>query len=282
MFSNIFLQLNYPNYQQQNFNLSPFIQRAHDLLGENQHIAEAMAIINNYDIEHFSRNNLIGIWNNKEVSFFSKIIITFWWGGLSHLFQAPQFYTNNNFMIMEDFMENLENDLNDCIHSENIYHYSTSLGNIYSSFKGTNGNVNYHMNGINTSFFTKILQFYFYTNNHNHNFPIPIIADKWTMRSVMADMIFTQFNWQNVFRQPVFAEAYNSISIKFLGNNEIEFEKYWNFISYVHNRINELLGFDNLNAFILEEYIFGWRNDMQNIMNPRNIATNIIRNHFNA
>ena len=132
----------------------------------------------------------------------------------------------------------------------------------------------YKLNGINSSFFTKIFEFYFQANLEGENAFEPIIADKWTKIAVLADMIDKKFDWESVFARP---KKSNMKIVQFGGGTELEFDKYMIFNNYVKSRSIEL----KISVFQLEEIMFGHGRDIKNKQNPRNIAYRIIETYFN-
>ncbi len=98
-FGLVLTNLGYPNYQQGCFSIDQFRNKAVNLAGANPLIVNAIAQIGGiprFNFQCFDRVQLIAIWNNPQVSFETKVLLTFWWGGISHQFQAPKFYTAVN------------------------------------------------------------------------------------------------------------------------------------------------------------------------------------------
>ena len=89
---------NNPNCEQPGFSLTPFINKANGLLPWNELIRISALKVSEYNNENIiSRKDLSEIWIEDKTPLFVKIIITFWWGGISHQFQAPLFYNIENF-----------------------------------------------------------------------------------------------------------------------------------------------------------------------------------------
>lgn len=255
--------------RQAGFNLNPFIGRANSLLPENKIVNDTINFVPYAVLENFNRIDLLGIWKNNEISLSSKILFTFWWGGISHQFQAPLFYTKPNIKKLLDMEEGLHSTLKNI---EGTNFNVESFRAIYDNFKNPNGL--YKLNGINSSFFTKIFEFYFQANLEGENAFEPIIADKWTKIAVLADMIDTNFDWERVFERPKKSKLK---IVQFAGGIELEFDKYMIFNNYVKNRSIEL----KIPVFELEELMFGKGRDIMNEQNPRNLAYRIIETYFN-
>jgi len=251
------------------FNLNPFIARANSLMPNNKIVNNTIAFVPFADRENFNRIDLLKIWKNNIVPMSSKILFTFWWGGISHQFQAPLFYTTPNFKKLLDLEEGLQTNLNKIVGTN---FDEESFKAIYYNFKRPNGL--YKLNGINSSFFTKIFEFYFQANREGENAFEPIIADKWTKIAVLADMIDTKFKWESVFTRP---QINNMKIVQFAGGIALEFDKYMIFNNYIKKRSREL----KIPVFQLEELMFGQGRDIMNEQNPRNIAYSIIENYFN-
>jgi hypothetical protein len=182
-----------------------------------------------------------------------------WWGGISHHNQ-PKFYAKNNLNRLYDFSDELTAELNYINHNGN--EFRDNLKTFYNKFKCTN----YKLGGVNTAFFTKIIQFGI-TNQLQ-----PIIADKWSMRAVLADMISNNYDYHQIFR--ISGNNFQKLTVSFRGSHLNEFEKYFSMIEYFNNRCNNL----TIHPLALEEIMFGRGRDMQNVNNPRFIASDIILN----
>lgn len=266
MFNHI-LKLHFQNnYNQQGFSLSPFVNKALELAPNNEALQKSKKLIQK-NINNFNRNHLVEIYQNEKIPLNQKILITFWWGGISHQFQAPKFYTEENLKKLDTIYKKLEGDLNYILKSKNIDSYHNKLRDTYYNLKLNNGN--YKLSGINTSFFTKIFQFYFQAFGQNSELVqnhFPIIADKWSKKAVLADIINTNAV-NNIFQN----------NGNFKGSLNNDYESYFNFIVYFSNRVNALKKiYLNLNQFRLEEISFGWPRDIMNPLNPRFIANQII------
>ena len=155
--------------------------------------------------------------------------------------------------------------------------FNKSFGIIYEKLsKGK-----YKINGINTSFFTKIFQFYFESNPIRLiDFPHPIIADQWSLKAIYAEMISQNYDGNEIFKTS-FLNGNNKLYVNFRPDRN-EFDSYLKFIQFFNCRVNDLRkSYHNLTPFRLEEILFGWARDLNNPENPRFIAENIIRNHLN-
>ena len=271
-----------PHYQQAGFSIRQFYNKANSFAPDHEVIEavnRTIALLN-INLDQFDRYNLLTIWRNPEVPINSKLLLTFWWGGLNHAYQAPGFYAHNNLDRILNNSENLMGSLGNLLNQNNQYLFIEQLGSLYNNLKNNEGT--FHMNKIGTSFFTKILQFYFTANQPiGWNGITPIIADKWSMKAVFADMISTNYlYWNQVFSVPVLLPN-NKSQLFFANNNNNEYNSYRLFIQYFNNRVLEMRNnYNDLTPFRLEEIAFGWGRDLHNAQNPRNIAENILRHRF--
>jgi hypothetical protein len=255
------------NYKQQGFNINPFINRAQNLAGNHPVIINTIHSLNVLGIElhSFTRNHLMHLYEEENLPFYVKIVVTFWWGGLNHAYQAPRFYSQDNLDRIQNFSEDLNLRLKELKEEEDTENFVQLFGKFYNDFKLNEGPFN--MAGINTSFFTKIFQFFFCVNPPASNSQFtPIIADKWSKIAVLCDMIDQGFNWQEVFNIP--GKIQNGPG--FVGNNAQEYESYWSFVVHFNDRVHQL-GQQEIfiSACQLEGLLFGWGRDNQNPQNPR-------------
>lgn len=258
------------------FSIKSYFKRANDLAGDHPlitNIKEELKSVNTTD-----RNFLLNIYNNNEISFSTKILLTFWWGGLSHQFQAPLFYQKDNLDRIQHFSKSLESDLRNSINSDE-QKFKKSLGSIFNLL--CNGD--YKMNGINLSYFTKIFQFFFYEAYKDGQIKVlPIIADKWSMRAGFAMMLEDGLGYDAIYKDPKIKSVKN-IEINFSGSNNKAFDSYWGFVNYFTNKahtLNEANPSMDLNPFKLEEILFGKGRDWKNVHNPRRVYSEYIFTNF--
>ena len=179
---------------------------------------------------------------------------------MSHKDQAPIFYNKQNLDKLQYFSEELNLELIEINNPNN--NFNGLLQNIYNSHKLNNGK--YKLSGINTAFFTKILQF-------GISNPIqPLIADKWSIRAILADMIDQNYDYQSVFR--INHPPEGNLKVSFKGSTQNEFEKYFKMLEYFNLRCIQL----QITPLQLEEIMFGFGDAMHIPNNPRVIAQNII------
>ena len=253
---------------QQQFNIVPFVNKAIELGNNHITITSTIAYLReHYGNLNIGRPELYAIWGDASEPLYVKILTTFWWGGLSHQNQAPLFYNIENLDKLHGMCENMQADLTN-INNPNG-NFQEGINDLYNRLKLPNGE--YKLRGINTAFFSKILQFAI------SNQIQPIIADKWSTRAILADMI----NQNHVFNQIFIlgGNSANNLTIKFRGSAKNEFQKYYSMLEYFNNRCNQL----EINPLVMEEIMFGYggAGAMQDINNPRVIATNIILNYLN-
>jgi len=257
---------NNPNCVQPGFSLTPFINKANGLLPKNELIQISASKVSEYNNGNIiSRKDLSQIWTEDKTPLFAKIIITFWWGGISHQFQAPLFYTTENLIRLANINDNFNTDLININNAQKIDIFKSKLKDIYDNLKFGN----YHLSGINTAFFTKLLQFGI------SNTIQPIIVDRWSANAIIAELIDSNQEFSDILKDPKLDK--NNIAITQLGgNNMTEFNNYWNLISYFSSVCNKI-GIDPLT---MECIMFGWGRDNNNPNNPRVIANQIIRNYL--
>lgn len=248
-------------YNQQGFSISSFTTKAFNLSNGHNSILKSIDYLNtHYPQLLIGRNELLAIWSNASIPVYTKILITFWWGNLSHKDQAPIFYKKQNLDKLQLISEELNLDLIEINNDNN--NFISNLENIYNSLKFNNGK--YKLSGINTAFFTKILQFGILN-------PIqPIIADKWSIRAILADMIDQNYDYQSVFR--INHPPEGNLKVSFKGSTQNEFEKYFKMLEYFNLRCIQL----QITPLQLEEIMFGFGDAMHIPTNPRVIAQNII------
>lgn len=285
MFEKILDILKYPEFKQNGFNLEPYKTTAIKRAGNHIIIKNTILDIENNKISlnSFDRIILVDIWNSETFLFSSKIIITFWWGGLSHNNQAPLFYKHDNLNSLKLTSEILEQYFKNINTSKTKDEFVTQLKKIYHALKFKNKKIDSHIikiSGINTSFFTKLFQFYFYTNPSlvSNRLP-PIIADKWSKIAVLADMMNNGYDYSRVFN---IRNDKKNLNVSFKHANTLkEFDTYMLFLEYYNQRVENIKminSYYNLDAFTLEEYIFGEGRKMYDTNNPRRIFTDIIIN----
>ncbi|WP_304142252.1 hypothetical protein [Mesoflavibacter zeaxanthinifaciens] len=285
MFENILDILKYPDYKQKAFNIDPYKTTAIKRAGNHDIIKSTISDIenNNISLKSFDRIRLVDIWKSETFSFSSKIIVTFWWGGLSHNNQAPLFYKSDNLNSLKLTSEILEQYFKNINTSKTKDELVAQLKDIYQALKFKNKKIDNHVikiSGINTSFFTKLFQFYFYTNpSEISNRFLPIIADKWSRIAVLADMMNNGYNYSSVFN---IRNNKNELDVSFKHANTVkEYDVYILFLDYYNQRVENIKMINrycNLDAFTLEEYIFGEGRKMYDTNNPRRIFTDSIIN----
>jgi hypothetical protein len=278
MFESILEQLN-GDYVQSGFSLKSFITTAKERSNEHIVIKNSIKEINqsNFNVENFNRNDLVQAYRNAELSSSTIFLLTFWWGHMSHRTQAPKFYTQDNLDKLNEIAPYLNRDLKVLYNAGMLEAYKDQLSNIYKKLKVSE----YKLAGINTAFFTKILQFsYEAYSKKPDRYPFPIIADKWTKKAIYADLINLN---EHQLKEKIFRKGLsNALEPIFKGSPNSEFDKYWLFINYFFDRTNQLRKNDKtlVTPFELEGIIFGWARDMSNPENPRVIAHKIIAQYF--
>lgn len=258
------------------FSIKSYFKRANDLAGNHPVITKIQKELINVNV--IDRNLLFNVYNNNEISFSTKILLTFWWGGLSHQYQAPLFYQKDNLDRIQNFSKVLESDLRNSINSDE-QKFKNSLGAIFNLL----GNGGYKMNGINLSYFTKIFQFFFYEAYKDGQIKVlPIIADKWSMRAGFAMILEDGLDYNAIFKNPK-VKSMENIGINFSGSNNKAFDSYWGFVNYFTNKahtLNEVNPSMDLNPFKLEEILFGKGRDWKNVNNPRRVYSEYIFSKF--
>ncbi len=254
MFKQVLQNLQYPEYRQGCFNVMPFINRALDLTGNHFLINQTRDDVGIPALSQFDRYQLLEIWMDEHHSFVSKVLLTMWWGGLSHVYQAPHFYIN---------MDELQRRLNAL---EKVLQDTDpdNLTDLYNSLSA--GDL--HLTGINTSFFTKIVEFYFHSRNllNKQNLIVPIICDKWSRRALWFELVDES---EEQIRKEIFAND-NTENLRLRNRNGSSAESYNLFYQYFNKRVDHLQhDFPGLTAFDLETYIFGWRGNANQAQNPR-------------
>lgn len=268
------------NFEQKEFSLKRYFVKAKSLAGNHSVIKNALQVLENCGIEEcLDRKKLISIYTNHSIEFSSKIIITFWWGGVSNLHQAPKFYTEDNLNKLSQISWPLEKDLNSLVLTSEKNEYDNRMQMLYYNFKA---NGNYKLFGIDKAFFTKVFQFYSqaFDKNKQRDY-YPIIADQWIMKGILAEMISIGYDWGNVFRPPKLNKKGNVI-LNFTGSSNTEYFRYKEICQFLtSSRIKYTNEYPDLTEFKMEEIIFGWGADNANPNNPRVIAKKLIKGYFN-
>ncbi len=189
------------------------------------------------------RIGLLEVWNNHANSMGAKIVLTNWWGGISH-FNRPRFYTGRNFELLSGLHIDLFSGLNDDPKS------------LVTRFL-QNGDL--QLDGVGISFFTKYFQF----ASQSRNLQPFIIADKWTLLAVKADHISRELDvdWLNV-----------DIGNRIVRFSELNAATYLLFNDYFVSRALEL----GVSPFYLEERVFGWRGKGNHAKNPRHMGVTLV------
>lgn len=278
MFEQI-LKKHYVRYRQDGFSITSFIRKAQDLAGEHPVVVRALKELPSIcqDPENFDRNQLRRAYELEAVSASSAILFTFWWGGLNHQFNAPKLYQPSVLDKLDQMANLVLADLLQLSSTYEVNECKEKLSQLYQRFKHPVGE--YKLAGINTSFFTKIFQFGTVCYGLDEDkVPVPIIADKWTMLGVYADMVNVGVDPSK--RDPIFNPPNAQGNITFRGGAASEFERYWRFLTYVHKRVQRLRkSIPKLKTARMEELMFGWPRDIENPDNPRHIAREIINTH---
>jgi hypothetical protein len=251
------------NYHQNAFTVNAFANKARQLCGDHRVVVDSLNYLElNCPDNMINRHILNLLWQNVEVPVYVKIMITFWWGNLSHKNQAPLFYRKGNLDKMLGFEVDLKKDLATINAIEREDQFEMEFAKLYNNFKYGAGK--YKIQGINTAFFTKIFQFGIVFN------PQPIIADKWSMRAILADMISEEFNYNQIFK--ISGDCPKSLKVSFTGSEQSEWGNYFKMINYFKVRCTEL----QVDPLYLEGVMFGFGNAMLSSDNPRVIAQNIL------
>jgi hypothetical protein len=255
---------------QQGFNLVPFINTADKLLPNNQSYLQLKGeILDAFPLEgpqlhDFTRVHLLSYWEG-DYTFGSKMLLTLWWGGLSHQFQAPKFYTESNFSHFVQIGEPA----------------ADSIIDLYKYFE----NIKEGFDGVGYRYFTKFMQFL--TKVRGIDTPQCVIADQWSMKAVIAyliqskdfnrlNQIFTPLTYDqenNRIKNPDFRSIRRSKSIAYLMFLEIFKE--------ILEQAKQIAGNLNLDLYDVEEKLFGWGHDIDNQRNPRNYYHQIIIDFLN-
>lgn len=269
------LDLHFKDYQQQSFSIKPFAEKAQALADQHRLVNSSINYLENKNTHSISRRDLINLYRSEE-DFFIKILITFWWGGISHKDQAPKFYKKENLDKIIEFSPKLEHALQ-CTLTGKGKDFQDKLRIIFDGLAFGD----YKMDGIGIAFFTKIFQFFYESHNYSQNgIMLPIIADKWSMRAVLGYSILDG-NPVKFFRSPSLNKRASDFTLNFKGYNKSQFSKYWDFISYFDEMARMLSRtYISLTPFQLEEILFGWQKDILNPQNPRHLFTKAISQHY--
>lgn len=215
-----------------------------------------------------SKKSIISVWRSKEVSDETKFLLTFLWGvikpaNLSALLRDKSFSQKVATIIQE--MEGI-------LSFEGSDFYN-KVADLYDKTIDTNNN-KYHIDGVNTSFITKIFQFYFLSRRDSlKSGIIPVIADKWLLRAICADIISN-----GILNECKFIIAKNK-DVKLCKHDRKSMgTSYAEFLQYINRRCDELSEqYPGLTPEILESILF-YPSSINGVC-PRCEATRIIDNY---
>jgi len=243
------------------------IRRTVEHLGQNPVVVQAMDAVSVYAADgNLSKKEVLDIWGYDTVSFAAKCLVTLWWGHPSR-FVSHLVYSQRNMDILAD--PQFEASFQEVTKSTDIAQFLERLKALFRLFER---NGDYHLDGVNVAFFTKIFHFYFWTHpcDSCRGF-LPVIADKWMKLAVYAEMAD---NGDNSRYELFTVQNGNPDSIDFRYVNNSAAESYIEYITYFNNKVSLLKGeYPHLSPFILEDILF---NDSQQI------TPLFVRKDFNA
>ena len=209
---------------------------------------------NNYQI---GRTDVVNYYNNAHSNNAHKIILTMLWGGI----------TFNNFKkALSDISANANGIFTELDKIGKLTNFN-QLQTIFQELESGNLKIK----GVSTSFFTKIFQFYGMSKGWSK---CPLIWDKWTQNAHIAILVS-----QN--KLPRIKQCYKSVK-KDPKNNQPsilpkkDFSAYKMFLEDMESCAN-----DHSKTMVnLEESVFGWARDFNNLNNPRRILFDAYKNHL--
>lgn len=233
-------------------NITAQINRTVDCIGtENPIIPASIKAATQYaeNEGYLKKSELLSIWCDEQISFAAKCLITIWWGKPSHLI-STSVYTEHNLAILSN--PEVEQDFITLADEVNFARFLDGMRDLFRKFERGG---EYHLNGINTAFFTKIFHFYFASHPiaSNPDF-LPVIADKWMKLAVYAEMS----DKGDDARHTIFSLRNNDPqNIDFACHNGSAASSYLDFISYFNEAVHDMKAdFSSLTPFVLEDVVF--------------------------
>ena len=210
---------------------------------------------NNYQID---RVDVVNYYNNSHSNNAHKIILTMFWGGI----------TFNNF---RNALSDISANANDIFTELDKIGKLTDFNDLQTIFQKLEYGGKLKIKGVSTSFFTKIFQFYGMSKGWSK---CPLIWDKWTQNAHIAILVS-----QN--KLPRIKQCYKSVK-KDPKNNQPsilpkkDFSAYKMFLEDMESCANN----HSKTMVKLEESVFGWARDFNNLNNPRRILFDAYKNHL--
>lgn len=141
------------------------------------------------------KSELLSIWRDPKAPFASKCLATLWWGK-PYYTQRKRVYSESNLQKLQD--GKLEKELSRLHEEANLTSFKHGLEDV---FRRLSRGGDLHMDGINTSFFTKFFHFYFTANPPKADPSyLPVIADSIMLSAVFSEIWNRGESVEEVFR----------------------------------------------------------------------------------
>lgn len=207
--------------------------------------------LNNY---YQDRTDVVEYYNSHSNNA-HKIILTMLWGGI----------TFNNFKkALSDISANADNIFQEL----DAIGILTDFNDLQTIFQKLEYGGKLKIKGVSTSFFTKIFQFYGMSKGWSK---CPLIWDKWTQNAHIAILALqSKINLARQCYKVTNTSGQPSILPKKV------FSAYKMFLEDMENTAKS----NNKTMVKLEESVFGWARDFNNLNNPRRILFDAYKNHL--
>lgn len=234
------------------------IERTQNSVGaDNELVHSTIDAVNKYTgtKEVIRKSELLKLWKSGE-PFASKCLATIWWGHPDAR-ESKNIYSEENLEKLQDTC--IETEFNHLHKEEDIDKFEHGLKTLFQKFERGG---DYHLDYINTSFFTKLFHFYFeaFPPASGDNLK-PIVADKWMKHAMYAEMM----DEGNSSRKKVFDVIYpgKECSIDFHYSKGTAANSYIDFLRFFNCKVESFKKkYPNLTAFILEDIIFNHSKDI--------------------
>lgn len=195
------------------------------------------------------KSELLSIWDQNDIPFASKCLITLWWGHPSR-FVMEDVYSTFNVNALSN--PDVERDFHKVSQSDSE---ETAKNNLKELFRKFERGGKYCLKGIGVSFFTKFFHFYYASHPIvSISGYLPVIADSHMLDAVYADMVDNQSPArEQIFRTSVGGKP----SAFFRSHQRSSFEAYLGFADYYNMAAEHLKQqYPSLTPFILEDILF--------------------------
>ena len=158
---------------------------------------------------YLKKTELLSLWRCKDISFGAKCLVTLWWGKPSHLLYR-RVYSSANMARLQ--VASLESAFDNVRRTDSELAFKEKLDAL---FKGLSRGGIYHLDGVDVTFFTKFIHFYFAANPPEFNQGyLPVIADEIMRSAIFAEMWDRKEDLSPVFKSDATIISYTAYTDK--------------------------------------------------------------------